>query len=93
MHDIIGTGITSLVKLSEAWIVILLFHVCKTNLGASIEMFGSFVSINSIASKPLVESHGAHNVVVRHRIKAVKCVLDFLLRADSCLEGRGTSSG
>lgn len=49
-------------------------------------MFLSFFSINCIASVPFIKSHCAHDIVIRHRIKAVKCVLNFLFRTDSCLK-------
>ena len=93
MDDVISAGVSSLVKFSEAGVVILFFHVCKACLGISIKVFRSLVSVYLIASEPFIESHGAHDIVIGHGVETVKSGLDFLLGSDSCLEASGAPSG
>lgn len=92
MEDVVCTGITSFIVFSKARIMIMLFHVCKPCFGISIEMFFSLISVCHVASEPFIESHCTHDVVIRHRIKAVKCVFNFLFGSNSCLEAGGRSS-
>lgn len=92
LKNVISTCILSFVVFSETRVMIFLFHIGKTNLGASIEMFCSLITVNSITSVPFVESHSAHDIVIRHRVKTVKGILDLLLGTDSGLEASSTSS-
>lgn len=86
MIDVISTCVSGLVVFSEAWVMVVLFHVGQSNFWVPIEALFSIISVDTIASEPLIESHCAHDVVIRHRVKTVKGVLDFLLRSNSRLE-------
>ena len=86
MEDVIGACVTSLVVFSKAWIVFVLFQISQTNFGISIEIFFSLVVVCHIASEPFIKSHSAHDVVIGHRVKTVKCVLYFLFWSYSGLE-------
>lgn len=84
--NIICACVTSFIILSKTWIMVMIFHIWNTHFRVPIEMFLSLIRINCITSKPLVESHCAHDVIIRHRVKTVKGILNFLLRTYTSLE-------
>lgn len=92
VEDIVSTCVSCLVVLSEAWVMVVIFHVGQSNLGIPVKMSLSLLAIGHVASEPFVESHCAHDVVIRHGVETVKGVLDFLLGTNSCLEWGGGSS-
>lgn len=90
---VVRARITSFVEFSEARIMVVLFHVGQANVGVSVVVSLSVVAVDSVAPEPFVESHGAHDVVVRHRVETVKGAFHFLLGADTGLEAGGGSCG
>ena len=93
MENVISTSISSFIILSEARIMVVIFHVSESNFGISIERSFSLLSICHIASKPFVKPHCTHDIVIRHRVETVKGILNFLFGANPSLETRCRTSG
>ena len=92
LHNVIGTSIRSLIPFSETWVMVLVLHVGQSTVWAPIVLSGSVMSVSAVASKPLLESHCAHNVVIWHRVKTVECAFHLLLWTDTALESSSHSS-
>lgn len=70
----------------------MILHINKTVFRIPIVVFSPVLIINTIAFEPFLESHGTHNVIIRHRIKTIECELNFLFWSKTSLEGIGSSS-
>lgn len=56
------------------------FEVGEAVLWVAIEVFRSVFVVSLITFEPFLEPHGAHDVVIGHRVEGVESVFDFLLR-------------
>ena len=93
VENVVSTGVSCLIVLPETRIVVVIFHVGQSNFWVPIEMSLSLLTISHIASKPFVESHCTHDVVIGHWVETVKSVLNFLFGTNSGLEASCRSSG
>ncbi len=84
-HNVISASIWCFIPFSEAWIMILVFQICQSNFRVSIIMNSSVIAINTVTSPPFLESHSAHNIIIRHRIKTVESALYSLFWSDTGL--------
>lgn len=89
LEDIIGAGVGSLVPLLVAGIVFMQLQVPDSTVRILVEFGGSVLIVDGIAFEPLLETHGAHDVVIGHGVEGVKGVFDSFLGTESDLEGRG----
>lgn len=92
LEDVVGTGIERLVVLLVTGVVFVVLEVAEAAVGVEVVVGAPLLVVDHVALVPLLEAHGAHDVVVRHGVEGVEGALDSLLGHQSHLP-RGGHAG
>lgn len=89
LEDVVGAGVERLVVLLVAGVVFVVLQVAEAAVGVEVVVGAALLEVDLVALEPLLEPHGAHDVVVGHRVEGVEGALDALLGHQAHLPGSG----
>lgn len=88
LEDVVRAGVGGLVPLLVARVELVQFEVPEAAVRVAVELGRSVFVVDRIALEPLLKPHGAHDVVIGHRVERVERILYSFLGAESDLEVR-----